>query len=281
VQPRFEDCFVDMLGGAAHDGAPPPATVAVDGDAITVDQLVRSFGAFRAVDDVSFTVRHGEIFGLLGPNGAGKSTTFKILCGLLPPSGGTALVAGQDMRTASAQARSRLGYMSQKFSLYGDLTPQQNLHFFAGAYGMTGVKRQERVAELLEEFGLAPYAAQRSSELPLGFKQRLALAAALVHEPDILFLDEPTSGVDPLSRRDFWRRIDRLAAQGVTVLVTSHFMEEAEYCDRLLLVYRGKAIAEGSPDSLKAAIASAETPEPTLEQAFIALVEDWDRSHPL
>jgi ABC-2 type transport system ATP-binding protein len=281
--PRFEDCFVDMLVRPAK-GAGPPLTVESvapgAGPAIEVKDLIRNFGAFCAVDTVSFTVDHGEIFGLLGPNGAGKSTIFKILCGLLPPSGGLAQVAGQDMRTASAEARARLGYMSQKFSLYGDLTPLQNLHFFAGAYGLSGHRREERIAALMAEFALEPYRHQRSSDLPLGFKQRLALAAALVHQPDILFLDEPTSGVDPLSRRDFWRRIDGLAAKGVTVLVTSHFMEEAEYCDRLLLVYRGKAIAEDSPDSLKAGIATADRPEPTLEQAFIALVEAWDKAHP-
>ncbi len=282
---RFEDCFVARLDSLEHhtavtvDSGVPVAPAS--GPTIEVTALVQDFGNFRAVDGVDFSVARGEIFGLLGPNGAGKSTIFKILCGLLRPTGGTALVAGQDMRTASAKARARLGYMSQRFSLYGDLSPRQNLLFFAGAYGLSGSTRVERVAELMTQFGLEGLADQRSADLPLGFKQRLALAAALVHRPDVLFLDEPTSGVDPLSRRDFWRRIDGLAAEGVTVLVTSHFMEEAEYCDQLLLVYRGKAIAQGSPDALKSRIATKAAPSPTLEQAFIALVEAWDQGHPL
>jgi ABC-2 type transport system ATP-binding protein len=283
VPPRFEDAFIAALPtqrfqpDAEEEGA--AGRLAGTEAAIEARDLVKRFGSFAAVDGVSFSVGRGEVFGLLGPNGAGKSTTFRMLCGLLTPTAGTAKVAGVDLIAAPAFARARLGYMSQKFSLYGDLTPQQNLRFFAGAYGMAAAKRDKRVAALSEEFELGAYARERSADLPLGFKQRLALAAAILHDPEILFLDEPTSGVDPLTRREFWRRIDAMAMRGVTVLVTSHFMDEAEYCDRLILIYRGKAIAEGTPDTLKQQTATPDHPDPSLEDAFIAIVEDWDRRH--
>ncbi len=239
---------------------------------IAVERLTRRFGDFTAVDAVSFEVRRGEIFGLLGANGAGKSTTFRMLCGLLPPSEGRLDVAGYDLRRAAAAARGRIGYMAQKFSLYGDLTVAQNLTFFASAYGLRGGRRAARIGWALAEFGLEAMRGAAARDLPLGYKQRLALAASLMHEPDILFLDEPTSGVDPLARRDFWRRISALAEAGVTVLVTTHFMEEAEYCDRLVIMAQGRILAEGTPASIRAAAADAARPDPTMEDAFIAVI---------
>ncbi|MCW3475069.1 ATP-binding cassette domain-containing protein [Limobrevibacterium gyesilva] len=272
--PRFEDGFVDRLATAA---APPPPTEPIrpqagDGPAIEVRDLVRRFGAFTAVDHVSFSVARGEIFGLLGPNGAGKSTTFRMLCGLLQPSGGTARVAGQDMLRAPAAARARIGYMAQRFSLYGELSVAENLAFFARVYGLSRATRAQAIAQALQRYDLAGVAGDVAGNLPLGVKQRLALAAALLHGPDILFLDEPTSGVDPLTRRAFWARIGALAQAGVTVLVTSHFMDEAEYCDRLAIVSAGRLVATGTPAELRARVRSAGLPDPTLEDAFIALV---------
>ncbi|OYW84604.1 MAG: multidrug ABC transporter ATP-binding protein, partial [Hyphomonas sp. 32-62-5] len=210
----------------------------------------KQFGAFTAAENITFQVRPGEIFGLLGPNGAGKSTTFKMLCGLLRPTSGEGHVAGIDLRRAAPKARARLGYMAQKFSLYGELSVRQNLEFFAGVYGLTGTRRRDRVATMIEVFELGPMAGRNAGALPLGFKQRLALACALLHEPDALFLDEPTSGVDPLARREFWSHINALVKKNVAVLVTTHFMEEAEYCDRISLIYRARLEAEGSPDAL-------------------------------
>ena len=280
VPPRFEDSFVTLLkarGGAAAAPFRPPAPGRASGDGaeevIAVRNLTRVFGTFRAVDDVSFSVRKGEIFGLLGANGAGKSTTFRMLCGLLPPSGGTLQVAGYDLRHAAAAARGRLGYMAQKFSLYGDLSVMENLRFFSSAYRLRGALRRERIAWALEEFGLGPVSAATSRDLPLGYKQRLALACALMHQPDILFLDEPTSGVDPLARREFWHRINALAEAGVTVLVTTHFMEEAEYCDHLVIMAQGRILAAGDSESLKARLRTEGHPDPTMEDAFIALIE--------
>jgi ABC-2 type transport system ATP-binding protein len=239
---------------------------------IQVADLRRSFGDFWAVDGISFRVRRGEIFGLLGANGAGKSTTFRMLCGLLPASAGRLQVAGLDLRHAAAAARGRIGYMSQKFSLYGNLSVVQNLAFFASDYGLGFRQRQARMAWALREFELEKYADQLSGQLSLGYKQRLAMACALMHQPEILFLDEPTSGVDPLARREFWRRINALARAGVTVLVTTHFMEEAEYCDRLAIMAAGRILAMDEPAAIKAAARTAANPEPSLEDAFVALV---------
>ena len=282
VRPRFEDAFVSLLqGGSTHrappllDGAVTPAVAG--GVAIEASELTRDFGSFRAVDHVSFEVKPGEIFGLLGPNGAGKSTTFRMLCGLLDPSSGRARVAGVDLGTARAAARERIGYMSQRFSLYGDLTVRDNLGFFSGVYGLGGARRRQRIDWVLESFELGEAAGAIAGNLPLGFKQRLALGCALIHEPQILFLDEPTSGVDPLMRREFWSRIGSLADRKVTVLVTSHFMDEAEYCDRLGIVYRSRLIASSTPDALKRQARTAALPEPTLEDAFVALIEAQDR----
>jgi ABC-2 type transport system ATP-binding protein len=244
---------------------------------IRIDHLTRVFGDFRAVDGIDLQVRRGEIFGLLGPNGAGKSTTFRMLCGLLPPSSGSARVLGIDLRRSAPVARAGIGYMSQKFALYGSLSVRQNLRFFATAYGLTGQKRKLRLEAAIEEFGLGGLADRTSDELPLGFKQRLSLACALLHEPEILFLDEPTSGVDPPARREFWRRINDLAESGVTVMVTTHFLDEAEYCDRLGIIYRGRMIALGSPDELKAPHRSVTLPDPSLDDAFVTLIQAHDR----
>jgi ABC-type multidrug transport system ATPase subunit len=244
---------------------------------VEAERLTKRFGSFTAAQDVTFRIRKGEIFGLLGPNGAGKSTTFKMLCGLLTPTSGTARVAGADLYRAGGEARARLGYMAQKFSLYGNLSVRQNLDFFAGVYGLGGRRKHDAVARLVAAFDLAPYLDTNAGDLPLGFKQRLALTCAVLHNPPVLFLDEPTSGVDPLTRREFWAHINAMVEGGITVLVTTHFLDEAEYCDRVALIYKGQVIAEGSPDDLKERTRSAELPEPTLEDAFIALVERFDQ----
>ncbi len=280
VPPRFEDAFMDALGGGPGGDsrlADKEHAIANDGaEVIRAEGLTRRFGDFTAADRITFAIRRGEIFGLLGPNGAGKSTTFKMLCGLLPPSEGQGSVAGHDLRTAAAKARARIGYMAQTFSLYGDLSVAQNLAFFAGAYGLSGKRRRERVSLMVETFDLTPHLGASAKDLPLGFKQRLSLACATMHEPEVLFLDEPTSGVDPVTRREFWSHINGLVEKGVTILVTTHFMEEAEYCDRIALIYRGQTIATGAPDALKAQVAGPDASDPTLEDAFIALVEASD-----
>ena len=282
--PRFEDAFVARLralgatapAAAAPAPTPPPAAAPPAGDVIAVSRLTRRFGDFVAVNDVSFHVARGEIFGLLGANGAGKSTTFRMLCGLLPPSGGSLRVAGFDLRKAAASARGRIGYMAQRFSLYGDLSVERNLRFFSSVYRLFGARQRQRIDWAVAEFDLASQLTATARDLPLGFKQRLALACALMHEPDILFLDEPTSGVDPLARRDFWRRINALAESGVTVMVTTHFMEEAEYCDRLAIMAQGRVLTEGPPEAIKAAARSEARPDPTMEDAFIAMIEAAD-----
>ena len=277
VRPRFEDAFIDLLGGgpggdsplAAHVSERPASAETV----VEAQALTKRFGEFTAADRITFAVQQGEVFGLLGPNGAGKSTTFRMLCGLLKPTGGTARVMGIDLQKSPGRARQRLGYMAQKFSLYGGLSVRQNLEFFSGVYGLAGGERQDAVARMIEAFKFGPLLPMNTDGLPPGFKQRLALACAVMHEPDILFLDEPTSGVDPITRREFWLHINGLVAKGITIVVTTHFMEEAEYCDRLALVSRGRVIAEGTPDKLKQEASSAELSEPTMEDAFIALVE--------
>ncbi len=279
VAPRFEDGFIDMLRAKSSLRRTrltdmPALNVAADSlPVIQVEQLKRSFGSFRAVDGISFQVKRGEIFGLLGANGAGKSTTFRMLCGLLPASSGSLRVAGLDLRVAASTARSRIGYMSQKFSLYGSLSVTQNLEFFASAYGLSGQARKRRLIWALDEFELEKQADQLSSDMSLGYKQRLAMACALMHQPEILFLDEPTSGVDPLARREFWQRISALARSGVTVLITTHFMEEAEYCDRLAIMAAGRILAMDEPAAIKARAQTLENPEPSMEDAFICLVQ--------
>ncbi|KSV79158.1 ATP-binding cassette domain-containing protein [Ensifer adhaerens] len=276
--PRFEDAFIDMLGGGpggrsklAETQTPFPTDD--ERPVIEARGLTKRFGDFTAADAITFDIPRGQIFGLLGPNGAGKSTTFKMLCGLLKPTAGEGRVAGFDLRRDAAEARNRLGYMAQKFSLYGDLSVGQNLSFFAGVYGLAGARKRERIQLMTEIFGFARLLDMSAKDLPLGLKQRLALACAVLHEPEALFLDEPTSGVDPITRREFWTHINGLVEKGVTVLVTTHFMDEAEYCDRISLIYRGRSIALGSPDELKAQVASPDLPDPTMEDAFIALVQ--------
>ena len=281
AEPVFEDAFIATLKGDPAATPPAvattdfhsPAPAAMDQAIIEVHELQRRFGDFVAVKGVSFKVQRGEIFGLLGANGAGKTTTFRMLCGLLPVSSGEVRVAGLDLRRAAARARGRMGYMAQRFSLYVELTVLQNLRFFASAYGLDRNRSRRRIDWALQAFELADYANAGSGNLPLGYKQRLAMAAALLHEPDILFLDEPTSGVDPLARREFWQRINALAEAGVTILVTTHFMAEANYCDRLVIMAEGEVLAAGTPAEMKARFRSNTLPDPTMEDAFIALIE--------
>lgn len=282
--PRLEDAFISLLGGgpggdsvlaAVMPQVDLPPEVHTDA-VIEARHLTKQFGDFIATNDVSFKVSRGEIFGLLGPNGAGKSTTFKMECGLLKPSSGHAFVMGIDLKASAAQARQRLGYMAQKFSLYGQLTVQQNLLFFSGIYGLQGQRQSKKIAQMIEVFALQPFLNSICNDLPLGYKQRLALACSVMHEPQLLFLDEPTSGVDPITRREFWTHINGLADKGVTIMVTTHFMDEAEYCDRIGLVYHGKLIALDTPDALKQSVASSAMPDPSMEDAFIALVQAAD-----
>jgi ABC-2 type transport system ATP-binding protein len=274
--PRFEDAFLDILG-AEPPGRSPLADhlreIKMDGaTVIEARNLTKKFGDFAATDHVNFTVTRGEIFGLLGPNGAGKSTTFKMMCGLMQPTSGTAQVTGIDLKTSASEARQHLGYMAQKFSLYGDLTVQQNLTFFSGAYGLDGARQHEEVASMVKIFHLEPYRKSKADGMPLGIKQRLALACAVMHGPDILFLDEPTSGVDSVTRREFWTHINGVVEKGVTVMVTTHFMDEAEYCDRIGIVFHGQLIAVGTPDELKKLAATESQPSPNMEDTFIELV---------
>ena len=277
--PRFEDGFMALLRRVADQehaagiSLDRPLAARDDEVVVHVHNLVRKFGAFTAVDHISFDVHRGAIFGLLGPNGAGKTTTFRMLCGLLPATDGALRVAGADVRHARASARAHLGYVAQKFSLYGTLTVAENLDFFASAYGLRGSRKGARIAWAMEQFELGAHAHEPSGQLPGGYKQRLAMAAALLHEPEILFLDEPTSGADPLARRAFWRRITALAEQGVTIIVTTHFMQEAEYCDRIAIMDAGRVLAEGPPGEIRHMADLREGHEPSMEDAFIAVVE--------
>jgi ABC-2 type transport system ATP-binding protein len=281
AEPVFEDAFMTLVPKSGDlqrdtDSSPVPRDKPDNGDQAVVNarNLSKVFGDFKAVEDINFEVSGGEIFGLLGPNGAGKSTTFRMLCGLLKVSGGEVHVAGQDLRRAGARARSRLGYMAQVFSLYRQLPVRTNLEFYGRAYGLHGDRLRRRIDWALDEFDLRGREDTLAGSLPGGFRQRLAMAAALLHEPAILFLDEPTSGADPLARREFWLRINSFAQKGVTVIVTTHFMEEAEFCDRMLIMSRGRELAQGTPAEIRALAASEDNPEPTVEDAFIALAEN-------
>jgi ABC-2 type transport system ATP-binding protein len=285
AQPRFEDGFMILLRRSLPRS--PSLSVPISlpespslrvfrspkAPMVQVENLVRRFGKFIAVDHVTFEVQRGEIFGLLGPNGAGKTTTFRMLCGLLPASEGTLRVAGADLRRARASARQHIGYVAQKFSLYGQLSVSENLEFFASAYNLRGGQKDRRIDWALEQFELSALANLPSGNLPAGFKQRLAMAAALLHEPETLFLDEPTSGADPLARRDFWRRITALSEAGVTVVITTHFMEEAEYCDRIAILDAGRILAQGTPAAIRGLASREPGSESTMEDAFIAVVE--------
>ncbi|MCF8040379.1 MAG: ATP-binding cassette domain-containing protein [Desulfohalobiaceae bacterium] len=277
--PSFEDAFMAMIPGREGRFQPFEKTTSLGHSGprekimVRTRELSKSFGSFQAVKGLSFDVRQGEIFGLLGPNGAGKSTTFRVLCGLSPATSGEVSVAGKDLRRSRARARARLGYMAQQFSLYAQLTIRENLRFYGRVYGLSKKHLQQRIAWAFDEFGLGTWEDTVAAGLPGGYKQRLAMAAALLHEPDILFLDEPTSGVDPLARREFWLRINGFAEQGVTVVVTTHFMEESEYCDRMLIMSQGQSLALGTPGEIRSLVRTDDNPEPSIEDAFIALAK--------
>lgn len=241
--------------------------------AVVVEKLEKNFGSFRAVNGITFDVDKGEIFGFLGPNGAGKSTTIRMLCGILAPSGGSGTVAGFNINTEAEQIKSHIGYMSQKFSLYEDLTVEENIDFYSGIYRIPAQKKRERKEWVIEMAGLKEHRNSRTGILSGGWKQRLSLGCAILHEPPIIFLDEPTSGVDPISRRQFWDLIYELAGKGVTVFVTTHYMDEAEYCDRIALIYRGELTALGTPDVLKTELMQEDVLEVQCERPQDAMVE--------
>lgn len=272
-KPNFEDGFINILGGN-FDGVSALAnqmkeTPEIEEDLIEAKNLTKKFGSFTATNNVSFKIQRGEIFGFLGPNGAGKSTTFKMLCGLLTPTGGEAKVMGYTLEKSSYKVRANIGYMSQKFSLYGDISVIENLRFFAGVYGLSGKQKSKKIADMLDIFDLKKYQKSPSKDLPLGYKQRLSLACAVMHDPVVLFLDEPTSGVDPITRREFWNHIYAMVHKGMTIMVTTHFMDEAEYCDRIALIYKGEAIALDSPHALISKVSD----NATMEEAFIELIK--------
>jgi len=244
-------------GGAAAVGGEP---------AVVTRALRKEFGAIVAVQSLDLTIRRGEVFGLLGPNGSGKTTTIRMLCGLLLPTSGEATVIGFDIRTQGEQLRRNIGYMSQRYGLYDDLTVLENVRFYAGVYGLHGAERDARIAELLDELGLAPLVKQMAGTLSGGWKQRLALACSTAHRPQMLFLDEPTAGVDPAARRRFWELVYERARAGTTILVTTHYMDEAARCERLAFLSRGHLIAVGSPEEVPKQFG-----QPTIEDVFIEL----------
>jgi len=245
-------------------------------NAVVVRHLEKRFGGFVAVDRVSFEVKRGEIFGFLGPNGAGKSTTIRMLCGILAPTSGEGSVGGFDVRTQPERIKAHIGYMSQKFSLYQDLTVEENIDFYSGIYCIPAQRKAARKQWVLEMAGLEEHRHRPTAVLSGGWKQRLALGCAIVHEPPIVFLDEPTSGVDPISRRRFWDLIYQMSGEGVTVFVTTHYMDEAEYCDRLALIYRGELIAVGTPELLKTSLMTDEILEVLCDRAEAAM-EDLEK----
>lgn len=276
--PNFEDGFINILGGG-FDGKSALAeqmqeTIVTDEFVIEAKNLTKKFGSFVATDNVNFEIKRGEIFGFLGPNGAGKSTCFKMLCGLMTPTSGEAKVLGASLEKSSYKVRAKIGYMSQKFSLYGDISVLENLRFFAGVYGLSGKKKKKKIAAMLDIFDLKKYQNLASKNLPLGYKQRLSLACAVMHDPAVLFLDEPTSGVDPITRREFWNHIYAMVQKGMTIMVTTHFMDEAEYCDRIALIYKGASIALGTPHELISEVGE----DATMEDAFIELIKRSDNA---
>ncbi len=277
VPPHVEDAFINLLGGLPGQRrrsrpVVPPVERAEEPLLVT-EGLTKTFGDFTATHKLSIRVRRGEIFGILGANGAGKTTAFRMMCGLIPATSGRAEMLGIDLLRHARRARAHLGYMAQKFSLYGLLTVRQNLRFFASVYGLRGERRRQRMAEVAERFELEPCMEHAAGSLPLGIRQRLSMACATLHEPEFLFLDEPTSGVDPFTRREFWEEINEMAAAGVTIIVTTHFMDEAQYLHRMVIMNQGRVIAEGTPEELKAAAATPEHPQPTMEDAFIRFIE--------
>jgi ABC-2 type transport system ATP-binding protein len=246
---------------------------------IKTEKLKKNFGDFTAVDEITFSIKKGEIFGFLGPNGAGKSTTIRMLCGLLIPTSGNAFVNGFDIYRQSEMIKQNIGYMSQKFSLYHDLTVEENLNFYSGIYKVKKELQTSRKKEILKLAGLSHIRKSITHSLPVGFRQRLALGCAILHDPPIIFLDEPTSGVDPISRNNFWGLINTLSDEGKTVFVTTHYLSEAEYCDRTAFIYDGSIIALDNPRRLKKVYgAEFKIKSPTLEDIFIALIEDHDRT---
>lgn len=278
--PRLEDGFMILLRKAESSvlKASPESERALDEGGrpseevnIQVKNLVKKFGDFTAVANTSFEVHKGEIFGLLGPNGAGKTTTFKMLCGLLPETSGFLSVAGVDLRKARTRARANIGYVAQKFSLYSHMTVRENLNFFGGIYGLSPSRKKRRIEEVVKEFYLEDRMDMKAGDLPGGYKQRLSMACALIHEPKILFLDEPTSGIDPLARRNFWRQITTLAARGTTIIITTHFMEEAEYCDRFMIQDNGQLLAIGSPSEIRKKL---HEPRADMDDIFIKIVDE-------
>lgn len=270
---EFEEKVIDLMGGYKKEPSKVAQNYVIQESnlscTVEADNLEKRYGNFYAVKNNSFCIQRGEIFGLLGPNGAGKSTSFKMMCGLAKPTGGTAKIMGIDILENPSKARSNLGYMAQKFSLYGNLTLRQNLEFFASVYGINFLNKDKRVDEIIDIFNFHDIQDMKSQDLPLGFKQRLSLACAVIHNPPILFLDEPTSGVDVIARREFWNHITSLAKLGVTILVTTHFMDEAEYCNRISLFYKGETIALGTPYELKTK-ANADN----MEQAFVNQIKE-------
>ena len=282
----LEDVVIGKIGGEASPASaiggllPHPSPLPESEEAkpaVTLDRLTKRFDSFTAVDAISLTVPKGQIFGFLGPNGAGKSTTIRMLCGILPPTSGKGTVAGFDISTQPERIKENIGYMSQRFSLYEDLTVEENIAFYAGVYRLGSDKRRERSEWVIDMAGLTERRRSLAGELSGGWRQRLALGCAILHEPPIVFLDEPTSGVDPLSRRKFWELIRSMADAGVTVFVTTHYMDEAEYCDRLGLIYRGELVAMGTPEELKQGRMQPGGQLPTLEDVFIGLIEERDR----
>jgi ABC-2 type transport system ATP-binding protein len=281
IPPRFEDACIDILGGVQEKESPiigfmKDIVLSGEGNVVEADGLTKRFGAFTAVDGISFSVKRGKIFGLLGPNGSGKSTTFKMLCGLIRQDSGSARIAGIDIANMGSDAKKNIGYMAQKFSLYSTLSVKQNLEFAAGAYGLNGKHKKNTIEKMLDMFHFDELRDVNAGALSLGFKQRLALACAIMHNPPVLFLDEPTSGVDPITRKEFWLHINAMVVHGVSVVITTHFMDEAENCDELALIYKGKIRAVGSPDDIKAICSDVR--EPTLNHAFIKVVSDVDKS---
>lgn len=279
AKPRFEDAYIDILGGGPKNASilAQKTELVLDHKENMVDahDLTKKFGSFVAANHISFKVRSGEIFGLLGPNGAGKSTTFKMMCGLLKPTSGNAYINGVNLQVAPGEARGHIGYMAQKFSLYSNLSVLQNLNFFSGIYNLKGKEKRDAVQQMIEIFNLHEYLDESTEALSLGYKQRLALSCAVMHHPSVLFLDEPTAGVDPITRREFWNHINGLVEKGITIMVTTHFMDEAEFCDRIGLIYQSNMIEMGTPGELKAKAKTATNPTPTLEDAFIHLIEQY------